>query len=64
MPQSTGINTVLSNFEANLNYKEAKDPSIYIKFKIVDEDAYFMAWTTTPWTLPANIALAVNENFI
>jgi len=63
MPYSTGINTVLSNFEANLNYKDVTDPSIYIKLKLVDEDSYFIAWTTTPWTLPSNIALAVNEEF-
>jgi len=55
--------TPLSNFEVNLGYKEATDPSLYLKFKILDPSlagAAFLVWTTTPWTLFSNIALAVN----
>lgn len=42
-------------------YQTVTDPSAFVKFKTVDEDYYFLAWTTTPWTLPANLALAVSE---
>ncbi|PJE57880.1 MAG: isoleucine--tRNA ligase [Candidatus Portnoybacteria bacterium CG10_big_fil_rev_8_21_14_0_10_36_7] len=53
--------TTISNFEVNQGYKEANDPSIFIKFPISGKtDEYFLVWTTTPWTLPANVALAVN----
>ncbi|RLI02275.1 isoleucine--tRNA ligase [Candidatus Bathyarchaeota archaeon] len=49
--------------DAEVEYKEVKDPSIYVKFKIVGEkDTYIVIWTTTPWTLPANIAVAVNPD--
>jgi isoleucyl-tRNA synthetase len=61
MPFSTGCCTALSNFEAGLNYKDAKDPSITIAFKLKDEEeTYALAWTSTPWTLPSNLALCVN----
>jgi isoleucyl-tRNA synthetase len=64
MPYSTGCTTVLSNFEANLNYKEVNDPSIYITFPIKSEpNVKFLAWTTTPWTLPSNLGIAVNPEF-
>lgn len=56
---SPGSNTVLSSHEVSLGYKEVADPSVYVRFKMVDEDAYFLAWTTTPWTLISNAALAV-----
>lgn len=49
--------TPLSNFEVSQGYKEITDLSITAKFKLVDEDVYILAWTTTPWTLPGNIAL-------
>lgn len=42
-------------------YQTVTDPSAFVKFKATDEDYYFLAWTTTPWTLPANLALAVSE---
>lgn len=42
------------------SYKEVTDPSVYVKLKLMDSDAYLLAWTTTPWTLPANTAAAVN----
>jgi isoleucyl-tRNA synthetase len=45
------------------SYKDVTDPSVFVKFKLVDEDTSLLAWTTTPWTLPANTALAVNEKF-
>lgn len=61
MPFSTKCATVLSNFEATSNYKDVKDPSIYITFPTVeDESIAFVAWTTTPWTLPSNLVIAVN----
>lgn len=62
MPYSTGCTTVLSNFEANSNYKEVKDPSILISFPILNDEASFLVWTTTPWTLPSNLMLSVNPN--
>eukprot|EP00955_Chlamydomonas_euryale_P085858 364170-Chlamydomonas_euryale.AAC.3 len=65
MPFSTGCSTSLSNFEANLNYKDVDDPAVMVSFPIVgDADgAAFVAWTTTPWTLPSNLALCVNADF-
>lgn len=65
MPYSTGLKTPLSNFEANLNYKEVPDPEIMVTFPIVGDpdNASLVAWTTTPWTLPSNLALCVNANF-
>lgn len=64
MPFSTACCTPLSNFEVALNYKEVSDPSIIVQFKLVGEkDAYILAWTTTPWTLPSNQALCVNPGF-
>ncbi len=52
--------TPLSNFELNQGYQDnVKDPSLYVKFKIKDDDAYLLGWTTTPWSLPGNAALAV-----
>ena len=44
------------------SYQDVTDPSVYVKFKLVDRDAYMLAWTTTPWTLPSNSALAVNKD--
>ena len=64
MPYSWKCTTVLSNFEVADSYQEAKDPSIVISFPLVgDENVSFLAWTTTPWTLPSNLALAVNPEF-
>lgn len=60
-PYCPRCGTTLSNFEVNQGYKEVKDKSIYVKFK-VEEGLYFLVWTTTPWTLPGNIALAVNKD--
>jgi isoleucyl-tRNA synthetase len=52
--------TPLSNFELNLGYKDnVEDPSLFVKFKLVDEEAFLLGWTTTPWSLPGNAAIAV-----
>jgi isoleucyl-tRNA synthetase len=54
--------TPLSNFEVNQGYKESEDPSVYIKFPVKDEkNTYFLVWTTTPWTLTANVAIAIDS---
>ncbi len=58
---SPGSGTVLSSHEVSLGYKETQDPSIFVKFKAdAEENTYFLAWTTTPWTTISNMALAVN----
>ena len=65
MPYSTKCNTVLSNFEAGSNYKQIRDPSILITFPLLSmENTSFLAWTTTPWTLPSNLAIAVNPEMV
>ncbi|CAL8085616.1 unnamed protein product [Prunus armeniaca] len=65
MPYSTGCKTPLSNFEAGQEYRDVPDPEIMVAFPIVGDlqKANFVAWTTTPWTLPSNLALCVNANF-
>ncbi len=63
VPYSVGISTPLSNFEANQNYKQVQDPAITITFPVVGRTGEsFLAWTTTPWTLPSNLALAVGKD--
>ncbi|KAK1257396.1 Valine--tRNA ligase [Acorus gramineus] len=66
MPYSTGCKTPLSNFEANQNYKDVSDPAITVAFPLVDDpdNASLVAWTTTPWTLPSNLAICVNPNMV
>ena len=55
--------TPLSNFEANQGYEDVQDPAITVAFKLKDEpNTYFLAWTTTPWTLPSNLAMTVHED--
>ncbi len=55
--------TTLSNFEVTQNYKDINDLSVTVKFELVDEPGiYLLAWTTTPWTLPGNVALAVDKD--
>ena len=62
VPYSVGISTPLSNFEANQNYKQVQDPAITVSFPILGRtQESFLAWTTTPWTLPSNLALAVGR---
>ena len=61
MPFSARLGTPLSNFEANLNYRDVDDPSLTVAFPLEDEpETSFIAWTTTPWTLPSNLGLAVS----
>ena len=58
VPYSWRVATPLSNFEANLNYKDTQDPSVTLRFRMLyAENTYALAWTTTPWTLPSNMAL-------
>ncbi len=55
--------TPLSNFETNQGYKDKQDPALTIKFELVDEPGtYLLSWTTTPWTLPSNLAVAVGKD--
>lgn len=61
VPYSTALQTALSNFEATSNYQDVQDPAVTVLFKLKEEDTYLSAWTTTPWTLPSNLALIVNE---
>uniref|UniRef100_A0A8C1VQ72 isoleucine--tRNA ligase n=1 Tax=Cyprinus carpio TaxID=7962 RepID=A0A8C1VQ72_CYPCA len=61
MPFSTACNTPLSNFEAQQNYKDVQDPSVIVSFPLLEDEAVsFLACTTTPWTLPSNLALCVS----
>jgi isoleucyl-tRNA synthetase len=63
LPYCPRCATPLSNFEANQGYEDVMDPAITIRFKALDEaDTYFLAWTTTPWTLPSNLALAAGPD--
>lgn len=63
MPFSTKCNTPLSNFESGQNYKEVLDPAVIVSFPLCsDKTVSMIAWTTTPWTLPSNLALCVNSN--
>ena len=61
LPWCPRCETALSSHELAQGYKGVEDPAVFIKFKQIDKDEYFLAWTTTPWTLPGNIALAVGE---
>jgi isoleucyl-tRNA synthetase len=62
VPQDPKSETVLSSHELALGYRETKDPSVYVLFKIRNSDEYFLVWTTTPWTLISNVALAVGTD--
>jgi isoleucyl-tRNA synthetase len=63
VPYSVGVSTPLSNFEAGLNYKDVQDPAVTVTFPVLGEaNTAFLAWTTTPWTLPSNLALAVGKD--
>jgi isoleucyl-tRNA synthetase len=62
MPFSAQLGTPLSNFEAGENYKEVDDPSLVIKLELEDEPGTFiLVWTTTPWTLPSNLAATIGQ---
>lgn len=60
VPYCPRCGTSLSSHEVAQGYKEVKEKSVYVSFKLKDADEYFLAWTTTPWTLPSNVALVVN----
>ena len=60
VPYCPRCGTPLSSHEVAQGYKDVKERSAMVKFKVKGEDAYFLAWTTTPWTLPSNLALCVN----
>ncbi len=62
VPYCPRCGTPLSSHEVAQGYDQTEDPSIYIRFKLKDEDAYFLAWTTTPWTLISNLLLTVGED--
>ncbi|MDX1509531.1 MAG: class I tRNA ligase family protein, partial [Woeseiaceae bacterium] len=63
VPYDPRIGATLSSHELALGYQEVEDPSITVRFKVQGEDdTYFLVWTTTPWTLPSNLALAVGED--
>ena len=62
VPYCPRCGTPLSAQEVSQGYKTVKERSAIVRFKVVGEDAYFLAWTTTPWTLPSNVALCVNPN--
>lgn len=68
MPYSWKLNTPLSNFEANRNYQDVQDPSVTVRMRVlscpidVPDNCYFLAWTTTPWTLPENLALCAGPD--
>lgn len=63
MPFSAKLGTPLSNFEANLNYKDVDDPSLTIKLELQKEPGtYLLIWTTTPWTLPSNLVVMVHPD--
>jgi isoleucyl-tRNA synthetase len=68
LPYSWGATTPLSNFEANLDYRDVDDPAITVRLEVVSDHGplrkgdYILIWTTTPWTLPGNLAVAVGED--
>ena len=62
VPYCPRCGTPLSTAEVSQGYKTVKERSAIASFKLVDEDAYFLVWTTTPWTLPSNVALCVNPD--
>ena len=64
VPYCPRCGTPLSSHEVAQGYKDVKERSAIVRFKVKGEDAYFLAWTTTPWTLPSNVALCVNPNEI
>ncbi len=63
VPYCPSCGTPLSSHEVALGYKEVEDPSVFVKFRAADEDdTWYLAWTTTPWTLISNVALAVHPD--
>ena len=62
VPQCPHCETPLSSHELALGYDDVQDPNVYVKFKLKDEDASILVWTTTPWTLISNVALAIGKD--
>ncbi|MGL5434950.1 MAG: isoleucine--tRNA ligase [Lachnospiraceae bacterium] len=62
VPYCPRCGTPLSSHEVAQGYKDVKEKSAIVRFKVKNEDAYILAWTTTPWTLPSNVALCVNPD--
>jgi isoleucyl-tRNA synthetase len=63
VPYSIGLSTPLSNFEAGENYQDVQDPALTVAFELLDAPhTFLLAWTTTPWTLPSNLGLAVHRD--
>lgn len=63
VPYCPRCGTALSSHEVSQGYKDVKETSVYVKFKLKDSDKYMLAWTTTPWTLPNNMALVINKSY-
>src|SRR3712207_1455803 len=64
MPYCPRCGTALSSHEVAQGYKDVKEATAFVKFKVKgEENKYFLAWTTTPWTLPSNIALTINKKY-
>ncbi len=63
VPYCPVCGTPISSHEMANSYQKVSDPSIYVKLRAADADEFFLTWTTTPWTLPSNVALAVGANF-
>jgi len=63
MPYCPRCGTSLSSHEVAQGYKDVKETSVYVKFKVKGEEKSILVWTTTPWTLPSNVALAVNKKY-
>jgi len=63
MPYCPRCGTSLSSHEVAQGYKDVKEMSAYVKYKVKDEEKFLLVWTTTPWTLPSNVALAVNKKY-
>ena len=62
VPYCPRCGTALSSHEVAQGYKDVEETSVFVRFKVKNSDEYLMAWTTTPWTLPSNVALAVNPD--
>ena len=62
LPYCPQTGTSYSTHEVSLGYKEVSEPAVYIKFRLIDDDASILAWTTTPWTLPGNVGLAIGPD--
>ena len=64
LPYCPQTGTSYSTHEVSLGYKEVAEPAVYVKFQLVDDNALILAWTTTPWTLPGNVGLAVGPDVV